>query len=122
MKDILVALLLISGSFFMFLSGLGTFRFPDVYSRMHAATKAASFGIGLLLAGFTIYYFNWFVAVQSCFIIIFIFITAPVGAHMLSRAAYRLNVRQCSQTIVDEMEGLYDDELKESEKNKDESC
>ena len=56
----IAAFFLILGAFFMFLAGLGTFRFPDLYSRMHAATKAGSFGVGLMLTGFVIYYFSWY--------------------------------------------------------------
>lgn len=108
MKDALVAFLLIGGSFFMFLSGLGIYRFPDVYARMHAATKAASFGIGMMLLAFTLHYFSWFTAVQAIFIILFIFVTAPIGAHMLGRAAYLLKIRLCRETMADEMKGLYD--------------
>lgn len=107
MIEIIVALLLVSGSFFMFLAGLGTYRFPDIYSRMHAATKAASFGIGLMLGAFIIYYFSWPIFLEACAIIAFIFITAPVAAHMIGRTAYLLGVKQCDETVVDEMTDLY---------------
>lgn len=108
MKDVFVAILLIMGSFFMFLAGLGTFRFPDLYSRMHAATKASSFGIGLMLTGFILYSFSWYLFIESLLIMAFIFITAPVAAHMLGRAGYLLNVPQYEKTVIDEMTTLYE--------------
>lgn len=103
MNDILAAILLITGSFFMFLAGLGVWRFPDLFSRMHAATKAASFGIGLMLAGLMLIYFSWYWLIFSALIILFVFITAPVAAHMLGRAAYLQDVPQYEGTIADEL-------------------
>lgn len=117
MKDLVVAFFLLSGSFFMFLAGLGTFRFPDLYSRMHAATKAASFGIGLMLIGIIVHNFSWFLFIKSVLIIIFIFITAPVASHMLGRVGYLLKVPKYEKTIADEMTELYDPILKNGKRN-----
>ncbi len=103
MNEIVAAFFLLSGSFFMFLAGLGVWRFPDLFSRMHAATKAGSFGIGLMLAGLVILYFSWYWLIICALIIFFVFITAPVAAHMLGRAGYLLNVPKYEKTIVDEM-------------------
>jgi len=107
MNEWLSALFFVLGAFFMFLAGLGVFRFPDLYSRMHAATKAASFGIGLMLFGFIIYHFNWHDLIESTAIIFYIFITAPVAAHMIGRAGYLLGVKQYEGTIADEMKQVY---------------
>jgi len=109
MNDWFAAFFLILGSFFMFLAGLGTLRFPDLFSRMHAATKAASFGVGLMLTGFILKYFSWYLLFESALIIIFIFITAPIASHMLGRVGYLLNVPLYKNTIADEMSGLYPD-------------
>ncbi len=113
MNDIMAAIFLITGSFFMFLAGLGVWRFPDLFSRMHAATKAASFGIGLMLAGLMILYFSWTWLIFSALIILFVFITAPVAAHMLGRAAYLQDVPQYEGTIADELA----DDLRKSKEN-----
>lgn len=107
MTEWISALFLLLGAFFMFLAGLGTYRFPDLYSRMHAATKAASFGVGLMLTGFVIYYFSWYYLIESILIVGFVFITAPIAAHMLGRAGYLLNVPLYDKTIADEMQELY---------------
>ncbi len=107
MTEWIVGLFLILGSFFMFLAGLGIFRFPDLFSRMHASTKAASFGVGLMLGGFVIYYFSWYNLVESLLIVGFVFITAPIAAHMVGRAGYLLNVPLYEGTIADELQDLY---------------
>lgn len=95
----------------MFLAGLGTWRFPDLYSRMHAATKAASFGIGLMMTGILIAYFTFYLLILAALVITFIFITAPVAAHMLGRAGYLLKVPQYDKTIADEMTELYGEDI-----------
>ncbi len=107
-KEWIAAILLVSGSIFMFLSALGTLRFPDVFTRMHAATKASSFGVGLMLAACVIYFSDGWTIFQSLLIIIFIFLTAPVAAHMIGRAAYFLKVPLWEKTVVDELHDRYD--------------
>lgn len=111
MTQVIAAICLVLGAFFMFLAGLGTWRFPDLFSRMHAATKAASFGVGLMMTGFLIYYFTWALLLLAALIIAFIFITAPVAAHMLGRAGHLLRVPQYEKTIADEMSDLYSDDV-----------
>lgn len=114
MNDIFAAIFFIAGAFFMFLAGLGVYRFPDLFSRMHAATKAASFGIGLMLIGLMILYFSWYWMIFSILIVLFVFITAPVAGHMLGRVAYIRNVPLYEKTIKDEM-GTAENSLSEKE-------
>ncbi|MDZ7340976.1 MAG: monovalent cation/H(+) antiporter subunit G [candidate division KSB1 bacterium] len=106
-REWMAALFLISGSIFMFLSALGTLRFPDLFTRMHAATKASSFGIGLMLTACMVYFSDGWAVGQSLLIIIFIFLTAPVGSHMIGRAAYLLKVPLWEKTVVDELCNKY---------------
>ncbi|MDW7679681.1 MAG: monovalent cation/H(+) antiporter subunit G [bacterium] len=104
----ITAVLLVLGAFFMFLAGLGILRFPDVFTRMHAATKASSFGTGLMLIATIAYFQQFFILIESLLVIIFIFFTAPVASHMLGRAAYLLRVPIWSGTIIDQLQGKYD--------------
>jgi multicomponent Na+:H+ antiporter subunit G len=105
--DILVAALALLGGFFISVAGLGTWRFHDVYMRMHAATKAGSLGLGLLLAAIAIKSPTPFVLLKAVAIIGFIFLTAPIAAHMISRAAYIKKTPIWSKTHLDELEGKY---------------
>lgn len=107
-REWIAAIMLVFGAIFMFLSALGTLRFPDLFTRMHAATKASSFGIGLMLAAGVVYFSDGWTVGQSLLIIIFIFLTAPVGSHMIGRAAYLLKVPLWEQTAVDELKNKYD--------------
>lgn len=103
----MAAILLVAGSVFMLLSALGTLRFPDIFTRMHASTKASSFGVGLMLSACVIYFNDSWTIAQALIIIIFIFLTAPISAHMIGRVAYLLKVPLWEKNVVDEMEDQY---------------
>jgi len=83
---ILPSIFLLLGAFFTFIAALGVFRFGDFYARIHAATKASTFGFGFtaLAAAWTFDSFSIWIKLQIA--IVFLFITLPVGAHLLSRA------------------------------------
>lgn len=103
----LVAILLIAGAFFAFVAALGVWRFPDFYSRMHAATKAGAFGAALLLLAAAIHFGSVRAIITSLFIIVFFYLTTPVAAQTLAQAAYRRGVALWSKTGRDQ---LADDE------------
>lgn len=88
----IVAMLLIVGTFFLGIGTIGLLRFPDVYNRLHATSKATTLGAAsMFLAGFV-----WFgpggAGLPSIVGIVFLFLTAPTGAHMISRSAQRMGV------------------------------
>jgi multicomponent Na+:H+ antiporter subunit G len=99
--------LAVAGAFFIAVAGLGAFRFKDLYMRMHASTKASSLGLGLLLAAVAISHPEPRVLVESVLIVAFIFLTAPVAAHMISRAGYLHNSKLWEKTKIDELAGKY---------------
>ena len=101
--DILVALLAVSGGFFCFAAALGVLRMPDVYIRMHASTKAGTLGCGLALLAVAVYYGDLSVVSRSLAAIAFLLFTAPVGAHMIARAAYRTGVPLWERSLTDEL-------------------
>lgn len=103
---IIIILLLLSGTFFIFSSALGIIRFPDVFTRLHAATKAPTLGIiSILLATFLFLYgTHQMVSGKLLLAILFIFLSSPVGGHMLSRAAHKANVKPYLRHQEDEYE------------------
>lgn len=74
------------GSFFILISSIGILRFPDLYSRMHAVTKATSFGILLILLAISLYFGDLATILKSLLIIIFIYLTAPLSAHAVAKS------------------------------------
>ena len=109
-KDLFAALFMIIGSLFGFLSAIGVVRLPDVFTRMQATTKANTLGVGFIMLGLMLFFSELGATARALLIIAFIFITIPVGAHMLSRAAYFTKVPLWEGSVVDELEGKYDTE------------
>lgn len=81
------------GTFFMFVSSLGVLRLPDFYARTHAPTKAATLGLACLLAALALHLQELTSVTKAVLALFFVGVTAPVGAHILARAAYRSGVR-----------------------------
>lgn len=101
--DVASAVLVLSGVVLYLVAGLGVLRLPDVFSRMHAATKASTLGLALVLVGAMLRVEQSGDAVRLVLVIAFTFLTAPVGAHMLGRAAYRSGVGGIEDLQVDEL-------------------
>jgi len=86
MDKIIISVLILLGSFFILVAAIGILRFKDLYGRLHATTKATSFGLLLLLVGVSLF-FNLFEAyVKALLIIIFIYLTAPLAAHSIAKS------------------------------------
>ena len=113
------------GLFFLFIGALGIWRLPDVFNRMHAGSKCLTLGVsGALLAAvlhFATLYASpetrpegtagkstWVLiggaAVKAALVILFQYTTAPVGAHMLARAAHVDGADKWKGTMGDELE------------------
>ena len=104
-SDPIVAVLLVAGGFFLFVAGLGVLRLPDVFIRMHASTKAGTLGVGLVFGGAAVHFGNTADVAIAGLTVIFLLITAPVAAHAIARAAYRMKVRLSDRTHLDEWHG-----------------
>ena len=87
--DALGAVLLLLGVALTVASGVGLLRFPDVLTRMHAQTKPAVLGLLLVLAGTALTTRSPGLAATLALVAAFQLLTAPVGAHMIGRVAYR---------------------------------
>ncbi len=105
----LAGLFMLISTFFFIISGIGLVRMPDLYMRMSATSKASSLGAACaFLAGAFFFYDNPSVALRVFAGILFIFSTAPIGAHMIGRAAYARNVPTWEGLVKDEMKNCYD--------------
>ena len=104
--NLIIIFLLLAGTFFIFSSALGIIRFPGVFTRLHAATKAPTLGIiSILIATFLFLYgSHQIVSGKLLLAILFIFLSSPVGGHMLSRAAHRSGVKPYLRHREDEYE------------------
>lgn len=102
MIELVIAALLILGGGFAAIAGLGLLRLPDVLIRMHASTKAGTLGVGLIVLGTAGHFGELVVITKAVLIILFLFLTAPVAAHLIGRAAYRSGTPLWSKTKIDE--------------------
>ncbi len=109
--DALVSILLLIGLFFLLTGTFGLLRLKDVYTRMHATSKSTTFGVaGMVLAAlFYLRYLGLSSGLKEFLIVIFLFLTAPVGAHMIARAAYRTGVSLWQGGVVDDFKKWLDE-------------
>jgi len=87
--EILLSVLVLAGAFFTFVGSLGLWRLRDFYTRLHGPTKASTLGVGcLLVASATFFSLNGEgVSLHEILVTLFLFITAPISAHLLAKAA-----------------------------------
>lgn len=86
--QIVAAVLLVVGGVFALVGAVGLLRFPDFYMRLHAPTKATTLGVGgVLLASMVLSWTRGEVGLHELLITLFLFVTAPVSANLLSQAA-----------------------------------
>ncbi len=99
MLELLLSLLILAGAIFTFIGALGLARLPDFYTRLHAPTKATTRGVGSLLIASAIYFSTQGpgVSLHEILVTLFLFITAPVSAHLLAKAALHLKVPRVGQ-------------------------
>ncbi len=91
-RAVVVTALVVVGSFFLLVGTVGLLRLPDVYNRLHATSKATTLGAAsMFLAGF-VYFGPGGNGLTSLVGIAFLFLTAPTGGHVISRAAKRMGV------------------------------
>jgi multicomponent Na+:H+ antiporter subunit G len=108
MSDVIATIAVVLGATLGLLSAVGILRMPDVYIRLQVASKASSLGIALLMLGVAAHFGELSVTVRALLVVIFLFLTAPVAAHVIGRAAYLTGVPLAASTGVDELAGAYD--------------
>ena len=107
MNEIIIAILASLGAIFVLLAGVGLIRMPDLYLRISVTTKAATLGIGLLLAAAGLYFFDTSITTRVIAIIFFMLLTAPVGAHLIGRASYFTGIGMWKKSKIDDLKGKY---------------
>ena len=102
MSGILGGPLLVAGAAFMLLAAIGILRMPDVFMRMQAATKANTLGIAGLMLGAAFGFGDFGAVLRALLIIGLVYVTAPVAAHVIARAAYLTGAPVWDRTRRDE--------------------
>lgn len=108
--NILIMVLLIAGLFLFFATTVGLLRFPDFYSRMHAAGKGDTLSSLLMLFGLTLYEFHELnlatvlVGLKILLIMVFIFMASPTATHAITDAGYESGVKPWQKEKREEAE------------------
>ncbi|MEV7606593.1 monovalent cation/H(+) antiporter subunit G [Paenarthrobacter sp. NPDC089322] len=104
--DAVTAVFLVVGALMSLGAAIGLLRFPDLMSRMHAATKPQVLGLFLMLAAIGLQMRTWWVWPVLLVAWIFQLLTAPVSAHMVGRSAYRTKHGHRELLTKDELEAV----------------
>lgn len=100
--DIFLAAALLIGALFILLGSLALVKLPDFFMRLHGPTKATTLGTGAILIASGVFFsvHREGISLHEVLITVFLFITAPVGAQLMAKAAIHLKVKQSERTIV----------------------
>ena len=101
----MITVLLLVGTTFMVLGAWGLLRLPDVWCRLHAQTKSVTLGLTGLLLAVALQFRDPETLMKCLLVVLFQYLTSPIAAHMISRAAYRLRLPYYSGTVRDELRG-----------------
>jgi multicomponent Na+:H+ antiporter subunit G len=88
----LAGLLVVVGAFFLAVGTVGLLRLPNVYNRLHATSKATTLGASSMALAAWAFFGPAGSGLKAVVTIVFLFVTAPTGGHMISRAAQRMGV------------------------------
>ncbi|WP_396587419.1 Na+/H+ antiporter subunit G [Bermanella sp. R86510] len=105
--ELIASILLVVGGLFVLIGALGMVKLPDFYTRLHAPTKATTLGIGcMLIASLLLHALRGDgIGIQELVISLFLFLTAPVSAYMIAKAAIHKDVpllkRSTNQHLTD---------------------
>lgn len=89
--EAIASFLIVLGAAFVLLGSIGLVRLPDIFTRLHGPTKATTLGVGAIVMGASValYAVSGEISLKSLTVLLFLFITAPVSAHLLGKAALK---------------------------------
>jgi multicomponent Na+:H+ antiporter subunit G len=103
--SIFIGVVVLLGSLLSLVTTIGLLRLPDVYCRSHAASKSATLGVLFILIAALLYFWitDGYFSARLVLGIIFVFITAPVAGHLITRAAYYTDVPLWEKSVQDDL-------------------
>jgi len=97
-NDVAFAVLLLAGAFFFVAGACGVLRFPDVFTRIHAVTKADNVGLGLVVAGLFFQVDGWVEGIKLLLVWLLVLLASATAAHLVARTALRKGLRPWKAT------------------------
>ncbi|HVL75832.1 MAG TPA: Na+/H+ antiporter subunit G [Noviherbaspirillum sp.] len=104
--ELLVSVFLLAGAAFALIGSWGLVKLPDFYMRLHGPSKASTLGVGGMLIASMIYFLaqEGELSLHELLITLFLFITAPVSAHMVAKAALHTKLKSVTPPPADHKE------------------
>ena len=98
--EIILSILVLVGAFFTLVGSIALVKLPDFYTRLHGPTKATTLGVGSVLLASALYFsfVSEGASLHEILVTIFLFITAPVSAHLMAKAALHVRTKQLERT------------------------
>lgn len=108
--EVVAGVFIFVGTIISLISAIGLVRLPDVYTRSHAGSKSSTLGVLSVLVGTLLYFVisEGYFSIRLILGIGFVFLTAPVAAHVICRAAYRSNVPLTEASAEDELKEYFE--------------
>ncbi len=103
MLDWILAVLVLIGASFTLIGSIGLYKLPDFYMRLHGPTKATTLGVGAILIA-SVLHFSFTtetISLHEILVTVFLFITAPVSAHLMAKAALHIKLKKVERTQSD---------------------
>lgn len=101
-RYVLIGILLLGGLFFFSVGTIGLLRLPDVFTRLHATTKSDTLGAGLIILAAMGYLGLDIVVIKLILILVFVWITNPTAAHIISKAVYEKEILENGKESKDD--------------------
>ncbi|WP_028485566.1 Na+/H+ antiporter subunit G [Thiomicrorhabdus chilensis] len=100
MFEWILAGLILIGALFTLVGSIGLYKLPDFFMRLHGPTKATTLGVGAILLASALYFSfkTESASLHEILISLFLFITAPVSAHLMAKAAMHIKLKQVKRT------------------------
>ena len=96
--DVLTAALILLGAGFALIGSVGLARLPDIFTRLHGPTKATTLGVGSILLGSILFFSaRQGLSLHEVLVTLFLFLTAPVSAHLIARAALQRHCKSLAR-------------------------
>lgn len=103
MLEWMLATLILIGATFTLIGSIGLYKLPDFYMRLHGPTKATTIGVGAILIASALYFsfYGSQISLHELLITLFLFITAPVSALLMAKAAIHVKTKHRARSQTD---------------------
>jgi multicomponent K+:H+ antiporter subunit G len=104
MIEVISMVFVVLGASFALIGSIGLLRFPDVFTRLHGPTKATTLGVGGVLLGTVVYLLaqGEVGVIRELLVTVFLFLTAPVSAHLIAKVALHRRCHSVCDIPADE--------------------